>query len=58
MTEIEMQRARRNYERQTRKSWIERLAAWWGSLKPAGRGARRMRLDRKAEVERRARQTL
>lgn len=58
MTELEMLRAKRAYDKQTRKNWWERLTAWWRVLVHDDRVARRERLDRKAEVERKARQSL
>lgn len=53
-----MLRAKRAYDKQTRKNWWERLTAWWRVLVHDDRVARRERLDRKAEVERKARQSL
>lgn len=58
MTELEMQRAKRAYDKQTRLTWRERLTAWWRALVHDDRTTRRQRLDRKAEVERKARQSL
>ena len=59
MTEYEFQQAKRTHDRMTRRNLWERFAAW---LKAAPRSlespGRQARLDRKTEVERKARQTL
>lgn len=53
-----MLRAKRAHDKQTRLTWRERLTAWWRALVHDDRTTRRQRLDRKAEVERKARQSL
>ncbi len=59
MTEFEFQQAKRIHNRMTRRSLWARLLVW---LKALPRSfdplERRVRRDRKAEVERKARQTL
>lgn len=59
MTEFEMAAARRVYELQTGRSPFERLVRWARSLGSDKAGdARRARLDKKAEVERKGRNSL
>lgn len=59
MTEFEFQQAKRTHDRMTRRSLWARLVVWVKALPQSFDSmARRARLDRKAEVERKARQTL
>lgn len=60
MTELEFQRAKRNYAQMVRASRWERFCKWLRVLctRESQADKRRARLDRKAEVERKARQAL
>lgn len=59
MTELEFQRAKRAHEQLTRRTLWERVASWVrGLAAPMPASMRRAAIDRKAEVERKARQSL
>jgi uncharacterized protein YdaU (DUF1376 family) len=60
MTELELQRAKRCYAQMVRPSRWERFRTWLRSFSPQQKklAKRRVQLDRKAEVERKARQSL
>lgn len=59
MTELEFQRAKRAHEQMTRRTLWERVVAWvCGIAAPMPASFGRAALDRKAEVERKARQSL
>lgn len=61
MTEREMEAARRVYDLQTRPSVWEQVARWWRNVRrpaPSDREKRRARLDRRAEIERAAKERL
>lgn len=59
MTELEFQRAKRAHGQMTRSTLWERCVSWVrGLIAPMPASMRRATLDRKAEVERKARQSL
>lgn len=61
MTEFEFQRARKDYERQTRKTLWDRVKGLWSRLfdgEVSRKAKRRAMIDRKVEIERKARQQL
>ena len=60
MTELELQRAKRNFSQMTRASRWERFCKWLRALcaRESQADNRRARLERKAEVERKAREAL